>query len=67
MNIKRSIKLSLAMNDMNQRDLAEKTGMSEGAISQLTRGRNGATQESLTKLAEAFGVPVSEFIALGEG
>ena len=66
LNIKKSIKLSLAINDMNQRDLAEKTGMSEGAISRLTRGNNGVTQYSLMKIAKAFDIPVSEFVALGE-
>lgn len=65
MNLRRSIKTALAQRDMTQKALAEKLGMLETSISQLAAQKScqGAT---LVKLATAFDMKVSEFVALGE-
>ena len=65
MNLRKSVMIALAQRDMKQRDLAEKVGMSQGSMSQLL-GQTSCTGATLVKLADAFGVKVSEFVALGE-
>jgi transcriptional regulator with XRE-family HTH domain len=66
MNIGRSIKVACAQKDMNQRQLAELTGISTVTISHLISGKTQCKQSTLTRLSEAFKIPASEFIALGE-
>lgn len=65
MNLRRSIKTALAQRDMTQKALAEKLGMLETSISQLA-AQKSCQGSTLVKLAEAFGMKVSEFVALGE-
>lgn len=65
MNLRKSIKTALAQRDMSQKALATKLGMLETSLSQLA-AQKSCTGATLQKLADAFGLKVSEFIALGE-
>lgn len=65
MNLRKSIKVALAQRDMEQKTLAEQLGMSQSSMSQLA-AQESCTGATLKKLAEAFGMKVSEFVALGE-
>jgi DNA-binding Xre family transcriptional regulator len=65
MNLRKSIKKCLAQHDMNQKDLAEKLGMRETSLSQLA-AQKSCTGATLQKLADAFDMKVSEFVAMGE-
>ena len=65
MNFRRSLKLALAQHDMTQKSLAEKLGMLPTSMSQLA-AQTSCTGATLQKISEAFGMKVSEFVALGE-
>lgn len=65
MNFRRSLKLALAQRDMTQKALAEQLGMRETSMSQLA-AQTSCTGATLQKIAEAFDMKVSEFVALGE-
>lgn len=65
MNFRRSLKLALAQRDMTQKSLALKLGMRETSMSQLA-AQTSCTGATLQKIAEAFDMKVSEFVALGE-
>lgn len=65
MNLRKSIKMCLAEKGMAQKDLAEKLGMSQTSMSQLA-AQKSCTGATLQKLADAFDMKVSEFVALGE-
>ncbi len=66
MNIGKSIRVACAKNDINQKELSELTGISAVTISHLISGKTQCKQSTLERLAEAFKIPASEFIALGE-
>lgn len=65
MNFRKSLKLALIQNDMTQKALAAQLGMRETSMSQLA-AQSSCTGATLQKIADAFGMKVSEFIALGE-
>ena len=65
MNLRKSAMVAMAQRDMKQKDLADLLGMSRGSMSQLL-GQTSCTGATLQKLAGAFGMKVSEFVALGE-
>jgi DNA-binding Xre family transcriptional regulator len=65
MNFRRSLKLALAQRDMTQKALAKQLGMRETSMSQLA-AQTSCTGATLQKIAEAFDMKVSEFVALGE-
>lgn len=44
---------------MNQESLAAAIGMSQSNISEIENGRHNPTLDTLTKIADALGVPVS--------
>lgn len=66
MNIGKSIRVACAQNDINQQELSDITNISEVTISKLVNGKSQCKQTTLETLAEAFKMPVSGFIALGE-
>ena len=66
MNLSKAIRVALAMKEMNQKQLAERLGMYESAMSQLIN-RPSITTEKLTQIADALDMKVSELVALGEG
>lgn len=65
MNIKRSARKALAANDMKQKDLAKKLGFTEEKISRWVNSEHLNTA-NIELMAKAFGMTLSEFIALGE-
>jgi DNA-binding Xre family transcriptional regulator len=65
MNFRKSLKLALIQRDMTQKALALKLGMRETSMSQLA-SQSSCTGATLQKIAGAFGMKVSEFVALGE-
>lgn len=65
MNIGKSLKISLLKNNMEQSDLAEKLGIHQSNISRIANCKT-ITTETLERLAVAFNMKVSEFVAVGE-
>lgn len=65
MNIGKSTKICIAKNERNTAWLAEKLGVTSARVSAIMNATHHNTL-TITKLAEAFGLSVSEFIALGE-
>lgn len=65
MNIGKSLRIALLKNDMLQADLAARLGIHQSGISRLANRKSMST-ETLERAAIAFGMKVSEFIALGE-
>jgi DNA-binding Xre family transcriptional regulator len=65
MNFRKSLKLALIQRDMTQKALAAQLGMRETSMSQLA-SQSSCTGATLQKIADAFGMKVSEFVALGE-
>ena len=43
---------------ISQRDLAERAGISQGALSNIESGKHGSTPETNRKLADGMGVPL---------
>lgn len=65
MNTGKAIKMALLIKDMNQKDLADKLGMTAPAMSQMC-SRKSASLNILKRVADALGMKVSELIRLGE-
>lgn len=65
MNIGKSLKIALLKHNMEQSDLAEKIGIHQSNISRISCGKT-ITTETLGRLAAAFNMKVSEFLAIGE-
>ena len=65
MNIGKSIKVALAQHDKDRKWLAGELDISQAHMSNLVNNKTRSANY-LDKLAEAFNMPVSEFIALGE-
>jgi transcriptional regulator with XRE-family HTH domain len=51
--------------EISMRALAARSGLSANALSMIERGRTSPSVSTLYKLAEALGVPVTEFFAPG--
>src|SRR5512140_3197815 len=52
-------------HSMSMRALAARSGLSANALSMIERGRTSPSVSTLYKLADALGVPVTEFFAPG--
>ena len=65
MNISKSIGHCLDDTGMKKKKLAEKLGVSVQTISTLSKAEK-CSGDMLDRLATAFNMPVSKFIALGE-
>ena len=65
MNVSKSIRVALAMRELTQKQLAERLGMYESAVSQLVN-RSSITTDKLKRVADALDMRVSELVALGE-
>lgn len=65
MNVSKSIRVALAMRELTQKQLAERLGMYESAVSQLVN-RSSITTDKLKQVSDALGMKVSELVALGE-
>lgn len=66
MNVGVSIKTALAAQEKSRAWLSEQTGLSRQRISALANSNNCNT-ETLARLAQAFNMSASEFVALSEG
>jgi transcriptional regulator with XRE-family HTH domain len=51
---------------MNQRELAESSGIDATEISRLEKGKSNPTHETLQRLAKGLGVPCSQIFTLEE-
>ncbi len=66
-----SVDVGRRLNELRQaqgismRGLATKSGLSANALSMIERGRTSPSVSTLYKLADALGVPVTEFFAPG--
>lgn len=65
MNVGRSLKIALAMKGMKQSELAAQLKVTDVWISRVANAEK-AGMGTVTKLSEALGMKVSEFVALGE-
>jgi DNA-binding Xre family transcriptional regulator len=65
MNIGKSLKIALLQNDMEQADLANRMGIHQSNISRIACCKT-ITTETLERIAKAFDMKVSEFVAIGE-
>ena len=65
MNLKKSIKQACLNNEVTQKAVAEKLGFSPTQL-QVIMKRNSASTGMLLAISGAFGMKLSEFIALGE-
>lgn len=65
MDLKKSIRMAAAMNDTTQTEIAEKSGFSSAQMS-LLLSRGSCTTSTLSKIAAALDMKVSELIKLGE-
>jgi transcriptional regulator with XRE-family HTH domain len=54
--IRRTIRVELARRDIQQKDLAEMTGLSPQHVSDLLRGRSGNLGEGWEKVLNALGL-----------
>ena len=66
MDIAKSIRIAKAMNDMNNRDLSEVTGIDCGTLSLYARGKATPNTKTLAVISDGLNMPVSELISLGE-
>lgn len=65
MNIKMSVKVALARRDMTVKELAERMGVSRTRVYDIIK-QPAPLITTVEKVADAFDMRVSEFIALGE-
>lgn len=65
MDIGKSIKVALALKGMRSKELAQALGVTQPTVSTMCY-RATSSGHMLIRLADAFGMKVSEFVALGE-
>ena len=65
MNLKKSIRQDCLNKEVTQKAIAEKLGFSPTQL-QVIMKRNSASTVMLLAISDAFGIKLSEFIALGE-
>lgn len=65
MNVGKSIKVAMAMRDMNPSLLAEKMGVSRQYVSNLIHSKQIGIG-TISKLSDVLNMKVSDFLALGE-
>lgn len=66
MDIGKSCKQAMFDSEMRAKQVADKMGCGIDRVYQLRRTRISASCDSLERLAAAFDMSVSEFVALGE-
>ena len=65
MDIGKSLKVALAINDINRAELAQRVGVSQRRIG-LWMCNGAMTMASLKLVCKALDMPVSEFVRYGE-
>lgn len=65
MNVGKSIKMALVKVDKKQTWLAEQLGISSRQVNKVANAES-ASGKTIEKMADVFGMKVSDFLALGE-
>ena len=63
---KEELEIELKQQNMTQRELADKTGLSYGAISQFVNGKKIPTMRSALKLSYALNLTLDELFDFGQ-
>ena len=66
MNIKKSVKVMSARTGFTQKQLSERLKITPQYLSKIMRDNKFVRQDRLSEMASFYGVPVSEFIMVGE-
>ena len=66
MNISKSMKIAMAHRELNQKMLAEKSGISQVTISKIAQNNTKPSLELINRLAESMDYKIGDFIKLGE-
>ena len=66
MNTSKAIKIAMINKEINQKELASLSNVSETTISQTLSGKTSPNTRTLSKLAKAMEMSYSELIKLGE-
>lgn len=66
MDMKKSILIGLAKSNMTRKELCEKAGVTNPYLSYVLHGKMTPKVSTVERIAWAFNMSVSEFIALGE-
>lgn len=64
-DIKRAINIGMALYNLSHGELSQRSGITASALSNL-KGKGNPTLQTMQKLSETFGVPLSVFIGWGE-
>jgi transcriptional regulator with XRE-family HTH domain len=64
--LNKALKLMRIFNDLSQKDLAGKLGISKSLISEIESGRKNPTIELLGKYSTFFDIPVSSIMFFSE-
>ena len=64
MNLEK-VKQLMEERNMTAYAVSKQTGISQAAIGQWLNGKNSASVSSLQKLADCFGIPISDLIEEG--
>jgi transcriptional regulator with XRE-family HTH domain len=59
MMLNKALRLMRVFNDLSQKELAEKLGISKSLISEIESGKKNSTIELLNKYSNFFDIPVS--------
>ena len=65
MDLSRSINVSMAIDGINQQQLAAKLGIAPASVSSMIK-RGTCHTDTVTRLAKVFNIRSSEFVARGE-
>lgn len=65
-DIKKALRVALAQRDMNQRELAAKMKVTEGAAHHWVATDRSMTMKTINRIAKALKMKTSELVALGE-
>lgn len=66
MNVAKSVRVATAMRGITQKRMAELSKIDNTNLSKMVNGKHGVSSTQLQRMAEAVGMKVSEFVALGE-
>lgn len=64
--LNKALRLIRVFHDLNQKELAEKLGISNSYLSELESGKKPATLEIIEKYSEVFNMPSSSILFFSE-
>jgi transcriptional regulator with XRE-family HTH domain len=65
MNLKASFAIAKSKNEMTMKEIADRAGLNESTITRMKKS-NTAPLSTIKKIADVYGMSVSEFLLLGE-